>query len=67
MKPDHHTTEDLHRLLKRGYSADDLRHLQAPADMVERALAQYQEQARQRQHDRNLHNQATYAMRLQSR
>ncbi|MBV1787447.1 hypothetical protein KQ940_05195 [Marinobacterium sp. D7] len=67
MKSEHHTTEELHRLLKRGYSADDLRHLKAPADMVERAVAQYQEQMRQRQHDRNLHSQATYAMRLQSR
>ncbi|GGB98779.1 hypothetical protein GCM10011352_26150 [Marinobacterium zhoushanense] len=67
MNIEHHTTEELHRLLKRGYSADDLRHLQAPADLVEQALAQYQEHMRQRQHDRNLHSQATYAMSLHSR
>lgn len=62
-----HTTHDLQRLLNSGYSADDLRHLHAPAELVELALEQHQEQARQRQRDRNLHSQATYAMRLQRR
>jgi len=67
MNSEHHTTENLHRLLKRGYSADDLRHLHAPAEMIERALAQYQEEVRRRRHDRDLHSQATYAMNLQGR
>lgn len=62
-----HTTNDLQRLLSRGYSADDLHHLHAPAELVERALEQHQERVRQRQRDRSLHSQATYAMRLRSR
>ncbi|MBS98753.1 MAG: hypothetical protein CMI01_08755 [Oceanospirillaceae bacterium] len=68
MNTEHHFTNDLQQLLKRGYSADDLRTvLSAPADLVDRAVLQYREEIQQRQHDRKLHSQATYAMRLQRR
>lgn len=68
MHSDHHITNDLQQLLRRGYSADDLTtNLSFPAELVEKALSQYQAEIRQRQHDRALHSQATYAMRLQRR
>lgn len=60
-----HQTAELHRLLKQGYSAEDLRtNLSASADQVEQAVSLYREEIKQRVRDRALHNQAVYAMRL---
>lgn len=60
-----HQTAELHRLLKQGYSAEDLRNqLRVPSDQVEEAVNLYQEEIQQRLRERQLHNQATFAMRL---
>lgn len=63
MNTDHHAAE-LQQLLKRGYSAEDLRILSAPADQIEQAVSRYREEQQARARHRSLHNQAIYAMRL---
>jgi len=63
MNTEHHAAE-LQQLLKRGYSADDLRTLSAPADQIEKAVTLYREELQARARHRSLHNQAIYAMRL---
>jgi arsenate reductase-like glutaredoxin family protein len=68
MHREHHTTHQLQQLLERGYSADDLRAtLNASDEQVERALSRHRETIAQRQRQRSLHSQATYAMRLLAR
>lgn len=68
MQTTHHSPQALQRLLERGYSAEDLRiTLDASEEQLERALSRQREARAQRQRERNLHSQATYAMRLINR
>lgn len=68
MQTTHHSPQTLQRLLERGYSAEDLRiTLDASEEQLERALSRQREARAQRQRERNLHNQATYAMGLRAR